>query len=321
MPGGKSNPKVTRKRDELLATFDILESHLRTTFVALSTAYARCKSASSLTPSGGENAQIKTDVSTPENAPRGTAHLLFVLGSSVGTARARILLTIDGLDVKVWGSRDQTREDDEDEDGGESQSEEEDSEDEDTRSEDDESGSDESKSESETSDEDVSGSDDEESDMSEAESSALSSGPPPSRTPSPEPPAVRSLAPSPESLPSPLVPQTPLGAPPTPFFFAPPAPPPLSSISAPRKGTFADVPTASTSHSEAKNTPPISTSPEELASNPASELSYAQEQQALRAAERLLSRTLMNAWVDGEGDMSSELGASQTFLVGSNDGI
>ena len=35
---------------------------------------------------------------------------------------------------------------------------------------------------------------------------------------------------------------------------------------------------------------------------------------ALRAAERLLSRTLMNAWVDGEGDMSSELGTFMAHL-------
>ena len=106
MPVGKSNPKVAKKRGELLATFDTLASHLQTTFVALSTAYARCKSATTETATdGGENGHTETQTKDLSRPDRGTAHLMFVLGSSPNTARARIVLTIDGLDVKVWGAR------------------------------------------------------------------------------------------------------------------------------------------------------------------------------------------------------------------------
>ena len=107
MPGGGSNPKVAKKREDLLTTFDMLSSHLQTTFVALSTAYAKCKSAKgkAAAQTGDENSQKDTQAYTAGRAQRGAAHLMFILGPSVGAARARILLTIDGLDVKVWGER------------------------------------------------------------------------------------------------------------------------------------------------------------------------------------------------------------------------
>ena len=114
MPAGKSNPKAAKKREELITTFDTLDSHLRTTFDAISTAYAKCKSGYAVTSSPSDKLQIESASSGPAPARKGTAHLMFVLGSSVAAARARILLTIDGIDVKMWGSRTQDQSDDED---------------------------------------------------------------------------------------------------------------------------------------------------------------------------------------------------------------
>lgn len=38
--------------------------------------------------------------------PNACAHLSFVLGPSIGAARARVMLVIDGLEVRMWGIRD-----------------------------------------------------------------------------------------------------------------------------------------------------------------------------------------------------------------------
>ncbi|TBU48809.1 hypothetical protein BD309DRAFT_883840 [Dichomitus squalens] len=293
MPGGKSNPKAAKKRDELLATFDILASHLQTTFVAISTAYAKCKSATS-----DENGHTR-NVARPS---RGTAHLMFVFGPSANAARARIVLTIDGLDVKVWGARpcDSLYRDDDDVDGEED-------------SDEDSQGSEEvSEEEGSDSEDDAS----EEDDVSDVESSGSDSGsgPPPSRSPSPLPPN-RSLAPSPESLPSPFAPLTPLPEKPTPLTFA--HPPPVPSILppvAPKPQTAPRPPSPPLSTPEPSARASTTSRDASPAPAPTPELTYAEEQQTLRAAERLLSRTLMNAWVDGEGDMSSELAPTQTHL-------
>lgn len=309
MPVGKSNPKVAKKRDELLATFDTLSSHLQTTFVALSTAYAKCKSAKTKaeTATSDENGHAGVPARSVAGPSRGTAHMMFVLGPSANTARARIVLTIDGLDVKVWGTRPvdfQARE--EDEDGSEEEADsEEDSEEgseefeeccewEDSEGEDEESGS-----------ENGAGG---EEDAGDDESSDAGSGPPSSRSPSPSSPLKRSLAPSPESLPSPFVPATPLLVKPTPFTFVHPLPSSSAEPVVARKHqTTPKPPESSQASSKSNLRASVPPSPHEASPAPP-ELTYAEEQIALRAAERLLSRTLMNAWVDGEGDMSNELG-------------
>ncbi|KAJ8474947.1 hypothetical protein ONZ51_g6895 [Trametes cubensis] len=298
MPGGGSNPKVAKKREDLLATFDMLSSHLQTTFVALSTAYAKCKLAKgkAAAQAGDENSQKDTQA--------------YTAGPSVGAARARILLTIDGLDVKVWGERadaprqaqpsadsepeDDTsidlectdEEDEEDTDEDSSDQEEEGSEDEDEDSS--EEGSSVDASEANTSDQ--------EDELDELESeSEHASIPPASRSPSLSPPP-RSLAPSPESLASPRP-----GPSVLPSTCAPSSPSTPSSVLVTQS-----VPSQSTPHFQSQSPP--STQPSTAA------LSYAQEQAALRAAERLLSRTLMNAWADGGGDMASELAPTQTHV-------
>ncbi|EIW62228.1 uncharacterized protein TRAVEDRAFT_45061 [Trametes versicolor FP-101664 SS1] len=291
MPGGGSNAKVAKKREELLANFDTLSSHLRTTFVALSTAYAKCKLAKDKAAEvpGDENSQkVSRASSSTRSTQRGSAHLMFILGPSVGAARARILLTIDGLEVKVWGERadipspedvdEYGEEDSVDTEGTDEGSEDSDDEDEDSDEDSDESGSEESS---------------EEGELSESESDSAS-GPPASRSPSPDLP-TRSLAPSPES---PLILLKPLSVPPE----QPPKPPPASAAS-----TVTSTPPPTT-------IPPSGSASRQTSPVPAPALSYAEEQAALRAAERLLSRTLMTAWADGGGDMASELAPTQTHV-------
>jgi len=91
----------------LLASFDTISSHFDTTFTALSTAFARCSSSSiSATPQ---------------------AHLAFLIGPSLTSAKAKIILGVDGLHLSIWGSRTSNPEN---EDGdSEDESEEEDHED------------------------------------------------------------------------------------------------------------------------------------------------------------------------------------------------
>ena len=311
MPCGKSNPKVAKKRDELLATFDTLSSHLQTTFVALSTAYAKCKSAKTKaeTATSDENGHAGVLASSVAGPSRGTAHLMFVLGPSANTARARIVLTIDGLDIKVWGTRPyefQARD-----------AEQEDSEEEAESEDDSEEGSEEfeecCEGEDSEGEEEESGSEDGASEEDNASDDGFSddgSGPPSSRSPSPSSPPKRSLAPSPESIPSPFAPATPLSVRPTPFTFVHPLPSSSADpVVAPERQATPKPPESSQASSKSDVRASVPRSSHEASPAPP-ELTYTEEQMALRAAERLLSRTLMNAWVDGEGDMSSELGES-----------
>lgn len=83
-----SKSKGKKKLDNLLSSFDLLSSHLGTTFTALSTALARSQA----------GAQSK-------------AHFAILFGPTVSaasaatTTRARILLEIVGFEVKIWGTR------------------------------------------------------------------------------------------------------------------------------------------------------------------------------------------------------------------------
>ncbi len=93
-----STSKGKRKLDSLLSSFDLLSSHLGTTFTALSTALARAQS-------GEEGDQAQS-----------TAHFAILFGPTVSAAstaastRARIMLEITGFDAKIWGTRDDEEE-------------------------------------------------------------------------------------------------------------------------------------------------------------------------------------------------------------------
>ena len=81
------NSRVSKQRIELLNSFDTISSHFETTFSALSTALAR-------SPSPQRLSQV---------------HLVFLLGPSIGMAKSKVILGIDGLETRIWGSRDDLR--------------------------------------------------------------------------------------------------------------------------------------------------------------------------------------------------------------------
>ncbi|KAH9180065.1 hypothetical protein EDB89DRAFT_1841773 [Lactarius sanguifluus] len=76
-----SAPRAAKKRVEMITAFDELSSHLHTTFSALSTALAR------------NQTHEKTN----------TVYLALVLGPTIGAPKARVMLVLEGLEVKIWG--------------------------------------------------------------------------------------------------------------------------------------------------------------------------------------------------------------------------
>ncbi|KAI8984858.1 hypothetical protein BD414DRAFT_489454 [Trametes punicea] len=288
MPGGRFNPKAAKKREELLATFDTLSSHLQTTFVALSTAYAQRKTTKSTANNLHKDENTPTHMQEGSNngSQRGIAHLMFVLGPSredLIPAPATDESEDDdaSIDIECTDEEDETDTEDAFEEGDSDNSE---------------------LSEMESATDDSSeATSDQEDELDELESDGEArSAPTASRSPSPDTPS-RSFAPSPESLPSP---QTSLGPLPTQKAVAPSSPHPVTA----QLSTSTTLPLQPRSPSTSHRSPPQPSDPVP------STLSYAEEQAALRAAERLLSRTLMTAWADGGGDMASELAPMQTHV-------
>lgn len=249
----RPDSKATKQRSELVFAVDTLTSHLQTTFTALSSAFAE-----------RERKNFPGPTDRDRRIPTSRAYMMFVLGPSVGAAKAKIALVADGLEAQPWddkgglalvngpGNRsidsptDSTRQ---------SHSAEEDS------------GAE-------------SGDASEHDEVDECEVAAEefeyanAEQPPPSRSPSPSSP--RSAFPS---LSRPASP--PLGA---------PRPAGLSLLSASES--------ALRNHARMMP-PPLRTQPE--------------EEDRLRSADRLLSRTLANACAGDDGGMSCELGISQSY--------
>lgn len=96
LPGGNANTRAAKQRAELLASFDTLSSHLDTTFTALSTAFARCQS-SSLSSDSVAKGLPKSGVAR--------AYLAILVGPSLSTPKSKVILTVDGLDARIWGQR------------------------------------------------------------------------------------------------------------------------------------------------------------------------------------------------------------------------
>ncbi len=223
----------------MITAFDELSSHLHTTFSALSTALAR----------------------NPAHRSTDTVFLALVLGPTVGAPKARVVLALEGLEVKIWGQR-------EDVDGNQRLSSHSSSEDEDN-------GDGSSEGRSEAGEDSTRGDRDAGNDGGDAEESPPASEPPSSRSPSPS-----SEGPS-----------------------RPSSPAPASSIKRPLRPSLSP-----------KSSPSCSASQPYLVPKPAR--TYAEEQQTLRAAERLLARTLANACAEG-GGMAAELGQSRFAERGS----
>lgn len=225
----------------MITAFDELSSHLHTTFSALSTALARNQTRGS------------TD----------TVYLALVLGPTIGAPKARVILALEGLEVKVWGTREEVeearlssdapREDDDADDCSSND------------------GSEASGDSHEEAEEDTS------SDVTDTEESPPPSEPPSSRSPSP-------LSEEP-SLPS--------------------SPAPAISSGASRRPLRPSL--------SPKSSPSSSASQPYLAPKPTQ--THAEEQQTLRAAERLLARTLVNAYAESVGIMAAELGARSLFFT------
>ena len=70
---------------EFLATFDTISSHMDTTFSALSTALSRCYN--------------NKDSTTTR------VYLAILVGPSLGSAKSKVVLGIDGLEKRIWGNR------------------------------------------------------------------------------------------------------------------------------------------------------------------------------------------------------------------------
>jgi hypothetical protein len=234
VPGGASTSRAAKKRSDMINAFDELSSHLHTTFSALSTALAQ----------------------NPTHRSTDTVYLALVLGPTIGAPKARVVLAVEGLEVKIWGKRE-----DIDEASLTSEGSREGDDIEDYSSDDG----------SEAGDDSIHGSteEDTDSDVGDVEES-------PSSPPASEPPLSRSPSPLLEEPPRPL------------------SPAPASSIRRPLRPSLS--PNSSQSSSASR---PY------LAPKPAR--THAEGQQALRAAERLLSRTLLNASAEG-GGMAAELG-------------
>ena len=241
----------------MLASFDTLTSHLQTTFTALSTALAKNAKIEPLSSSR----RFDDAEESPKRLAR--AYLAIVLGPSASSAKAKVIFAVDGLEVKMWGLR-------EDGDGNEEVVE------------GDVSCEEEEGSDFDSAEESESGSNNESDSILESgtDLEATSSGSSDSDSiideqPSPPP---QSRSPSPDSLPSSSRSQSPLPDAPTPKPIAVPRPPPLPQ------------------------------SP-----------SYASEQDALRSAELLLSRTLANACAEEGGlEIACELSLSYSRILLTN---
>lgn len=106
--------RAVKNRTELLASFDTLGSHLNTTFTALSTAFARAVNRVDGVKERGEGDQ---------GGGRARAYLAILVGPSVGSAKAKVLFAVDGLEVKVWGEREGDVEEEEGDEEGEDEDE------------------------------------------------------------------------------------------------------------------------------------------------------------------------------------------------------
>ncbi|PFH47728.1 hypothetical protein AMATHDRAFT_6465 [Amanita thiersii Skay4041] len=213
-PPPPSNHTATTKRSaskhrtDLLASFDTLSSHLCTTFTALSTALARCKRLDGVSTSSvvvsAEVLETRGGVRERGGTKRGArVYVAILVGPSVGSAKCRVVLGVDGLEVKVWGEReeiggsgdgdeDEKEEEEEESEGGERENEEDEDEDEDDEAVEEE-------EEEEWNEEDDNEGEDEDNEDQNA------THPPPSPSPSPSP----SLSPSPLPSPTPDPPPQP----------------------------------------------------------------------------------------------------------------
>ncbi|THH17589.1 hypothetical protein EW146_g3247 [Bondarzewia mesenterica] len=307
-----SNKKAVKKRVDFGDAFDELSSHLHTTFTALSTAFAR---------NVARYPSLQTDDvrDVTSEIPSARAYLSVVLGPTVGTPKARVMLVIDGLEVKVWGIRDDLEvssskvgEMPPEEDGGNGQ--ESDSEDFDEDCEDSESevsdlpDGDDDEEEEEEEDSDDSKLDGEDDLASGSDEQGEPEEPPSDPPPESQPPQSSALSPLRETTNTPRVPfQGHLTNSPCSQNFSPAtrytprAPSQQHPTSSPCPQNC--YPTAQFSITSSK---PYLVAPQSK--------TYAEQQQILRNATNLLSRQLINACAEGNG-MACEMAPTQAHIL------
>lgn len=232
---------------ELVAAIDTLTSHLETTFVALSSALAY-------------KGTPKLYTTCPPRSE--SAHMIYILGPSVGAAKAKVILVLDGFEVKPSSIREETlcvtTEDNSQIDAREPAT---------TR----ESTEQEEDSHSETHHSNIVTSEEKGFHTEDSEeNSEIDSATEPPASLSPSPSSSRAASPVPSNSEA-----------------------PLSTVRRPRLSL--PLPLSAVTQKSSPRGMPLPTQ------------THAEEQNVLRAADRLLSRTLADACAEEDGGLSSEL--------------
>ncbi|KAF6743067.1 hypothetical protein DFP72DRAFT_1021451 [Ephemerocybe angulata] len=105
-----STSRSAKARTELLASFDMLTSHLTTTFATLSGALYRSYSEEKRARLGFTSQSDGGGGGGDSGRGRGGRHLdraylAVVLGPSLGTAKSRTFMAVDGFEAREWGMR------------------------------------------------------------------------------------------------------------------------------------------------------------------------------------------------------------------------
>ncbi|KAF6743553.1 hypothetical protein DFP72DRAFT_1177898 [Ephemerocybe angulata] len=331
-----STTRSAKARTELLASFDTLTSHLTTTFATLSGALYRSYSEEKRARLGLTS---QSDGGGGGGRGRGGRHLdraylAVVLGPSLGTAKSRTFMAVDGFEAREWGMREgddenkggreeeEEEESDEEvfvvEDESESESES-DSTDSESEEEEEEEEAYESAEEPEESEDELEAQEEDAGDHDESLSSEhiIGTNQPPLSTLKPliEHPA-QSTPQSPQILRDNVDsnPQSPL----------PPLPKsPAHEIRTPSTPADAQFPVQSlqNGNSNSKSAPPSPLRPKMIpppsratSQPPPPPTSYAEDQRFLQNSERLLARVLATADAEGYG-FASELAPTQTHIL------
>ncbi|THU76081.1 hypothetical protein K435DRAFT_974580 [Dendrothele bispora CBS 962.96] len=290
LPGAKADSRAAKQKRELLDSFDTISSHLDTTFTALSTALAR--TSTSTTPKLDPKSNLNGE-SVKKTKRIARAYMAILLGPSIGTAKRKVIFGVDGLEVKVWGEREDSGQlagpttiggagkrnggEVEEEEDSDAEQQDEDEQNEEVESEEDVGSGDED-DDSDVEEPEESGSE-EESDEEEEEEEME------------EPEEDEQTQPDDSPVP-----------PPSTLPLRPPTPPRSLSRSTSSNDTRVGN-GGGNGGSSANGGPKLM-----------SVASHAEEQQAIRVADRLLSRTLAKAEGEGMG-MAEELALMQTHVL------
>ncbi|KAG6811950.1 hypothetical protein H0H92_005114 [Tricholoma furcatifolium] len=95
----KSSAKALKQRNELLSSFDLLTSHLNTTFTSLSSALEKMRTSTDNKKNGSTHVGLNC----------GRVYMGVFVGSTTASAKAKVMFAVDGLEIKAIGARDDKR--------------------------------------------------------------------------------------------------------------------------------------------------------------------------------------------------------------------